>query len=449
MHMQADTSAEKVTRRRKFHFSSIAAVLVLFIIPWMLIAIPGERKNKSSGEITQFRNQIGIHAYHGWPAIHGASVKCSRQMIPVQPTTVDPIYPFLFEPANTWDVFHYREFIEDRFVGGFWTNLDRWPSRYLNSIGANSSTIFFRYKIHWPGLLVNMLFVTVVSGSLFYFFEYRIRRLGSPWRVSLFESIVSIFLFCSLLAWLTDLNRTAHRQNEELTKLRTQIPTSALSQTWVERKEIIPSFVSRLFDYTNGFYPLDPNIFRPISKLVIENPHNDLLSLDKELSSIDLPYYIHGYNGNNLAIVKPELATGILYLNPKSMDRFSTNQFVNVKELEIHSPHDLEIPDVMSTLTSFPNLESCKIRMNGVTRQPGEMKELLKSKAVNSITFIGIDAASLDVLLNEKINGKEITILYFEEEHFVVPSQEAINELTKKGIAIYPAVGPNVFAESL
>ena len=446
MNMPAKSFSNEISTRQ-FHYSSICVILIFVLIPWALIAIPGERKNKSSGELIQFFGQksFGIHAEHGWPAIHGVSVKCSRQLINSDSSSsLDPIHDSLLKPKKTFDVFHFREFEEHRFIEGFWTNVDRWPTRYVNTLGLDESKIFFEYRIYWPGLIVNALFVAVVSGSLFWYCEARIRRHRSLLKITLIELALLGFVLCALTAWGAAMTRFAQQQEIQLRRFQTQIPKSAFSKVWVERKEVFPTFVSRLLNYKGVGYPLAQNIFQPISKIHV-NPTDIVSHYQKELASIDLPFAVpvgdRGYSRWFPAKNIIEIDSSIKYLQHDEYDELK--RAINLRELNIHEVQNLDVSEAqrfVATLESIESLELCHIRFSGSKRIELDVyKTFLNSQHVNSLELWGINSRLADLLLKLDTTGKNIRVKLFTDKseiEFSEISQESMEALSNKGVFI-------------
>ena len=416
---------------RKFHKSSIVVVLLFVIIPWLLIAIPGERKG-NIGELTQIGpGNFSLRAEHGWPAIHGVSVKCTGQY---------SVNDSLFRPRNTLAILYFREYQQALFVEGFWTNVDRWPIRYVKSLGWDKSKIFFEYRVHWLGLLINVCFVAAASAALFWYCEYRIQRNGSLWKITLAESFVLIFILCAVVAWFSAMNRFAKHQESQLEKFKTQIPNSAYKKIGIYRKDVLPTFVSRLLDYANSKYPLAPYLFKPISKVYLPcNP--EIAAFEDELASIDLPFSLQNDRGVLDHFPADKIVEIISGMNDlKVDDYYQLKRAVNLKKLTIYSGHNLDESEAqrfVENLKSLKSLKSCHVNMVGSRDKLGVFDKLLKSDVIDSMEVLAVDSSLADLLLKHDIVHKDITVKPVPKgEFWDMPAQEVLDSLTRKGVTV-------------
>ena len=417
MNDQVASNENKDARRKWLHRRTILVVLGLVIIPWILIALPGEAKDEKLGEL--IRNMFGqnsfeIRAQHGWPAIHGTSFKYSRSL----PTNFSdkPI-----EPTPLFDVIRHRKYDERLFSSGFWSEINRWPSIYLNSAGGGTSAVHFEYKTRWAGLAINLsllVFASLLVGGIC---EYRIIRLGYLWRFSLAQAICLISLVSGMLAFGSYHFNIEKKQQVELGKLRELADVHKPVRIVVERKEILPSFVSRLFDYRIDSFDWTRPAILPIDCVAVlptQNLNRNNKEFYRELSQLNLPlrfvglrfagapYDIEGVQFNNVV----EFEYILNFKDLKLLNRLK--QFPGLRKLHcrLRVPQDgqdldLSVVDSMSALKTFDFI----VNFKSDERQQDHLKEILSCTKLSSLHIESLGQQGAEYLLNEYSGNCTIT----------------------------------------
>ncbi|MEM9942939.1 MAG: hypothetical protein AAF939_15355, partial [Planctomycetota bacterium] len=235
-----------------------------------------------------------IFSQHGWPAVHGVSLRCSPNLNNIVKlnfgSSLTDLRPSELESKIFWNIAPYREAIEPRFPRHFWTSIENWPVPLTTVNGQPGSK--YLYRIVWPGLLVNLVCLLVVCFLIGYWCENRIRGRGTIFQFSIREFFVSVFVMTGALAILSYQNQKVIKQKTELQNLREYVNGNITELNRVFLRDAFSSIVARLFDYrTVPFY--DDQLFLPISRVNLNVPSwADPLEQNAslvELNNFDLP----------------------------------------------------------------------------------------------------------------------------------------------------------------
>lgn len=348
--------------KKRVHYSTLAILFFFVVLPWILIAIPSDRKiDTGIGDLVNFGPGLfAIEGEHGWPAVHGVSIK-SAGIVKIPQSFQDN--RDLSKPQKVFDIFRYRNYKEGFFQPGFWSNFDRWPTKLLSTSPGGPDTVFFRYRTVWSGLVINLLFLVLACCIVGAGVEYRLRRHGTLFRVSVADSMVVIGLICVSLAWCTNQVKTEKHQQAELEKLRSLYSPQKLKTINVSREDAVPNFVARLFDYRTELVPLFRSVFLPISDVGIHayrmNPEDF-----QELAQIDLPLHLH-LSDRQLIVAPPDNIVGLTVVLRVIEQLRHFERFTKLKNLKvIIRLYEQGLDFDLAELSKIKSLEHCELNID-------------------------------------------------------------------------------------
>ena len=254
-------------RRNRVHKSTKLIVLILVVVPWILVAIPGDHPNNGYSH-----NNYGEPNFiHGWPAIHyyGFKTDPTKNASMLQGLNAETIAFFKAEasklPEAPKDVFNwgcsfksYNDITDAE--QSFWTDPTRWPTELLD----DGTPIKLHGKVIWVGVAINIAVLLAICTAVGWFCERKIRRRGSLLKFTMTELLLMVLVLGCGFAWV---NRVKDTSNE-MKCLSELVYTKNAKEIRIVRtnfQRMLPTVVARLFDFriqlpfrtTNFMYGLD------------------------------------------------------------------------------------------------------------------------------------------------------------------------------------------------
>ena len=423
--------------KKRVHIRTVAILFFFVVLPWVLIAIPADCKDGSMGDLVSYGpGKFAVYGSHGWPAVHGMSIK--REGLgktTSQSTNVYRNYSEMLKPQQVLDMTRYRHFNEQWFQPGFWSNIDRWPTQLLSTSPGGPSSVFFRYKTVWSGLLINFLFLSVACGLVGAVIEHRIRRYGTLFRLSITQSIVVMGLICVSLAWCTKQVKTGKHQQAELEKLRSlSVPQKLVVE--VSRKDAVPNFVARLFDYQTELVPEFRSVFLPISDVVIYSRRMNREDFH-ELAQIDLPLHVF-LSYTQLLDLQPDNIVGLNFPLLFTEQLQHLERFTNLKNLSTTIRlYEQGLDFDLDVLSKIKSLEHCKLNLDfgypvgndkAEDWQQPYLEEVIERGVPGYVSLSRLNQKGAEYLLSQGPIDREIYISFSG----MPPAQEISDETKKK-----------------
>ena len=263
----------------RFHRSTIVIAL-LVLLPWLLVALPG--RIDGSGGSDDFWT---LRYSHGLPFVFLERQTAeydesgsSGVFPPGEPQEVDfdamaakflatGVYQsddsefwfgLCFSSVSGNDCFGHCE-LETSVIeqDRFWSDVDRWP--WLGETGGEAM------RIHWLGLLIDVLLVLIVFWMVAKAIEYRLSKRGTHFAFSLAEVLAVFCATGALTAWVANEYQRAAKQNAVVDRLSDEV-TAADEYIGGERSNSLPRLVSELLDHGSLFPPLKTHMFRPVEQ---------------------------------------------------------------------------------------------------------------------------------------------------------------------------------------
>ena len=268
----------------RFHRSTLVIALLVFL-PWLLVALPGRRNG--GGGTTGFETNRFLH---GLPfvflerqTVEYSGTWANKIFTPgVKPKDVDfdemaakcmdaefhqgdycdfrPGLRFNSRPENSLlDVYELEtsSIEQDRF----WSDANRWPW-----IGEADGSAM---RIHWLGLLVDVVLILLVFWMFAKAIEYRLKKRGTHFAFSLAEVLAVFCATGALTAWIGNEYQRAAKENAAVDHLWTEA-TAAGIYLGGKRSNSLPTLVSELLDHRSSFPLLKTHMFRPAGPVTIE-----------------------------------------------------------------------------------------------------------------------------------------------------------------------------------
>ena len=276
--------------RRWVHWTTVGIVFVLVVVPWILVAIPGESMIRES------MNRNAEQLDHGWPAIHLVSRKTNATRFgnvvaayeswANQPLTIpDPIMRWGFEGRRF-------ERFRPLWAHSFWTSPNAWPSRHLHEF--DSDNVVMKSKLIWSGLAINiavLLLACLIAGAVC---ESRIRRRGSLFKFSILDFCLLFVGLSIVFAWVNRCNRDAKAEFDkvrQMTEFKNKFQGVGIK--YETKQEALPMVVARLLDYPERLPFVPTWALQPIKVYQMEFyfpqiPADELPALASHVN--DLPY---------------------------------------------------------------------------------------------------------------------------------------------------------------
>ena len=316
MHKTDPRTISEATPKKRIHYRSILIVLFFVVVPWCLIAIPGASLPQRVGN--EFVTPGGNHVMvHGWPACHLVTLKSAPTKNASDRDEVNArlgVFDDLFIAGKR------RAFREVWMDERFWSNPERWPSRYLLS-STTGRTNFF-YRVNLAGLFINLACLLVVIWGVTVFCERRIRRRKHLLKLTLFEMLLLLTLASVSFFWIGNQNSRAKNEDREFNKLK----AAGISYT-ARKYDALPAPISRLLDYVSKPPWIHPSAFRrveavielgfPIDSTTLLSPDPQEFALDpmaqrrQLLNEVDLPLHFQT-SVSNLPKYDPVTTHGLI-----------------------------------------------------------------------------------------------------------------------------------------
>lgn len=241
-------------RKRWVHKRTLAVAFCVVVIPWILVAVPGEQYGGGgTSGITVTNRQ------HGWPFVHLSSTHVEIYDVEIYgnwgqlPPDIDaneiaanysqhsffaPDTNLNNSPQLNLRLHRNNPWWEDQ--PGFWSEGSNWPS--------------WRYGWHlefrpW-GILCNFLFVGFVMVMVAIAVEFRIRRWGKLFRYSLKTTLVMVVIVAALLAYVISEHSKSAHEERHLQALK-KLETDEIIYLHVEYQSRFPLLFSQLLNHGN------------------------------------------------------------------------------------------------------------------------------------------------------------------------------------------------------
>ena len=193
-------------KKRWIHKRTIAVVLCVVILPWVLIAMPG---TLDTGDNVSGRNIY--HLVHGWPFVHleithhlkAGNLEEGRYRLSRLPWGTDATKTAkeaaaLFTKGRSPFQLNLRvekDPYRAHWLGkvSFWSDVSNWPAL---KTGVHLTPRYF-------GMLLNLLCLALLAAMVAALCERRIRRHGRLLKYSLAILLIGIALIAATCAWIT------------------------------------------------------------------------------------------------------------------------------------------------------------------------------------------------------------------------------------------------------
>ena len=274
MNGKDDSDSRKTSRKFWFHKRTILFVTLVVLLPWTLLAIPGDLigGGGTSGLNVSF-NQ------HGWPFIHmhsthydlyanwvnGVFVRGKPANVDTKPHAIDSFNDFFHEPGRDSKFLDYDLRLTKSHWGelGYWSNPDSW------SVWDDEH----HFEMRWLGLLANLLLVSVIAMIVGWRFEKRIHD-GKLFKFSLLSVGVVVTLLCFALTFAVGSYRDFNSEQSYVQGLR-QLESEDLLWVNVDYTDRFPRLISQLCN--GGQTPWnDFQVFRKVTVGAIDIDVDDL-----------------------------------------------------------------------------------------------------------------------------------------------------------------------------
>ena len=377
-----------------FHRSTLAIAL-LILLPWLLVALPGRI---NGGGTTGFETNRFLH---GLPFVF-----LERQTVEYSGTWANKIFTPGVKPkdvdfdemaAKCMDAEFYQGSYRDFWFGlrfnsrtdadfrdvyeletssitpvRFWSDVNRWP--WLG--GADGTAM----RIHWLGLLVDVVLILLVFWMSATVVEYRLKKRGKHFTFSLAEVLAVFCATGALTSWIGNEYQRAAKENTAVDHLCAEA-TAADANFHGERSNSLPKLISELFDHRSRFPLLKTHMFRPV-----EHAKISIHSLDDGTAgpladaiqnadfSIDLIIGVHKqtvpiFQDRKLVAVRQlGLSFGFDYEWDNQADDYVTDadldfklNLPNLKELSLFLQSEIDQPKQLGILPSMKSLERLEI----------------------------------------------------------------------------------------
>ena len=266
----------------RFHRSTIV-IAFLILLPWLLVALPGRI---NGGGTTGFETNRFLH---GLPFVF-----LERQTVEYSGTWANKIFTPGVKPkdvdfdemaAKCMDAEFYQGSYRDFWFGlrfnsrtdadfrdvyeletssitpvRFWSDVNRWP--WLG--GADGTAM----RIHWLGLLVDVVLILLVFWMFAKAIEYRLNKRGTHFAFSLAEVLAVFCATGALTAWIGNEYQRAAKENTAVDRLWDEA-TAAGAYLDGKRSNSLPVLVSELLDHRSSFPLLKTHMFRPVEQVSI------------------------------------------------------------------------------------------------------------------------------------------------------------------------------------
>ena len=268
----------------RFHRSTLVIALLVFL-PWLLVALPGRRNGgvaTTGFSSTRFLHGLPFVFLERLTVEYSGTWTNKKFTRGVKPKDVDfdemaakcmdaefhqgdycdfrPGLRFNSRPENSLlDVYELEtsSIEQDRF----WSDANRWPW-----IGEADGSAM---RIHWLGLLVDVVLILLVFWMFAKAIEYRLKKRGTHFAFSLAEVLAVFCATGALTAWIGNEYQRAAKENAAVDHLWTEA-TAAGIYLGGKRSNSLPTLVSELLDHRSSFPLLKTHMFRPAGPVTIE-----------------------------------------------------------------------------------------------------------------------------------------------------------------------------------
>ena len=401
---QQDTKPKPRSRGLfRFHRLTIAIAL-LILLPWLLVALPG--RINGGGATTGFETNRFLH---GLPFVF-----LERQTVEYSGTWANKIFTPGVKPkdvdfdemaAKCMDAEFYQGSYRDFWFGlrfnsrtdadfrdvyeletssitpvRFWSDVNRWP--WLG--GADGTAM----RIHWLGLLVDVVLILLVFWMSATVVEYRLKKRGKHFAFSLAEVLA---VFCAtgvLTAWIGNEYQRATKENTAVDHLCAET-TAAGAYLDGKRSNSLPALVSELLDHRSSFPLLKTNMFRPVQK--------------GSISIYDLEDSLEG-TAESLADAIENTGLSIdldCIVNERTLPLFQDRKALSaVRQLELRFDFDYEwdlhaddyVTDAdLDFKLNLPNLKRLSLLLQSEIDQPKQLGILPSMKSLERLEIDEID----------------------------------------------------------
>lgn len=248
---------------RKIHKRTLAIVFCFVVLPWILVAVPGELAE--SWLSTGYSGNVYVH---GWPLVHLDRTEVTAGSYLDSPKTASGEMPELEaadaagidKALNEFAVDHpplrlnlglgHEEILrisEPQTLGqnGFWADPSCWPRWGLGS----------DLQIRWMGVICNLLFLGLAALLFGWVVEWWVRRNNGLLKFSLRSLLVATAIAALVTGWAA---REYSRHVDREQKFARLVELGILPTIMCRGR--FPQVVSRLLNH--GHFPgLDPSFF--------------------------------------------------------------------------------------------------------------------------------------------------------------------------------------------
>ena len=251
------TQMEAVENIRRIHKTTLLILLLFVIGPWVLVAIPGQA---DKDRLEAFGDSMNgrLDMVHGWPAVHLTSSKFNMgfpENHSLGTSSGSPekhLKPRPPEKLFDWAFDHREVHSFQKVPESFWSNVNRWPTRYAYNTSMNDE-IRFLSAVAWRGLLINIVFVGGACLVVVWLCERRVRRRGSLFKFTIAESLLVVFAVCCLFAWIRDCNQKSKVSHATISAFQRDVSgaaflSSGMPEIRPKYRQAIPRVVARLVD---------------------------------------------------------------------------------------------------------------------------------------------------------------------------------------------------------
>lgn len=261
---EQENSNDAFPRRRRIHKRTLAIVFCFVVLPWILVAVPGDHV-----ESWGTTGSNGSAFAHGWPFIH-----LDRTEVGVNGSWVNGKYTPGPVPAGLDLDKKARESAREHPPLRLDLRLDRQEVASFNYDPLPVQPPYWTESMHWPrigkgryltirplGLIANLLILGLAILLSGWLVERRVVRRGkSLLRFSLKTLLVVTALVALAIGWFVR-ERSSHADAHEKALKLAEVDVDVL----LKFKERFPRVISQLFN--NGHLPLmDPLFFSVLDK---------------------------------------------------------------------------------------------------------------------------------------------------------------------------------------
>ena len=352
---------------------------------------------------------------HGWPAIQMVSLKTTPNLTAAA-GNFDAKQKRFLRRSKLFVNSHRREFVASGMATQFWSDINRWPGAF----SADGSPVDFQYQLNSTGLVINIGCLTFAFLLVMLFCEYRIGRFGTLLRFSIFEFLILFSLFAIGFGWVGIHHRRAQRESVELQGLLTHAKQRAV----VYRYNLLPTPVSRLFDYVVKPPFVHVETFRPVRKFDISTVRfgskNTNITTDM-VNSVDIPLSLFLYGTAKIEAIADANVYELTIDGNSSveMDLDKLKQLKRLRRLTIRNaltPPETEFD--CTVIDSIANLEKCKLIFeyywDSKTGSPAKhIHETIKLENVDEFE-LHVDETTLNELLDISVNDKRVILCLWD-----------------------------------